>query len=150
MSRSTRRAVAGRGATDVGRLGRLVAAAGFASAAAGAAALVVVRSQLAAEKVVIPASARWLPGRPVRGPVTAFAQADAIRRIALTATGGRTYGELDEDDPSAREAMDASLLRASLFTSILAFGMAVAQVALGAVLVAIGAALTKIGRRLPD
>lgn len=135
-------------ADDVAWLGRLVSAAGLASIAAGAATWLAIRLQLAAERIVIPDSAPWLAGRTVRGPATAFAEAEAIRRIALAATGGRTYGELDEDDPLAPTAMNASLLRASLFTSILAFGMAAAQVAAGAILVAIGTALRSAGRRL--
>lgn len=139
-----------RGATDVALLGRLVTGAGVASAVVGAAVWVVVRSQLADERIVIPGSSRWLPGRTVRGPLTAMAEAEAIRQTALAATEGRTYGELDEDDPAAEMAMNASLLRASLFTSVLAFGVAAAQVAVGAALVAVGVALTGAGRRLPQ
>lgn len=137
-----------RGATDVALLGRLVTGAGVASAVAGAAGWVIVRSQLAEERIVIPGSSRWLPGKTVKGPLTAFAEAEAIRHIALAATEGRTYGELAEDDPVAQTAMNASLLRASLFTSILAFGVAAAQMGVGAALVAVGAALTSTGRRL--
>jgi hypothetical protein len=138
-----------REAVDVELLGRLVAGAGVASALAGGAAWLTIRSQLVAEKIAIPDSAAVLPGRRVTGPVTAYAEADAIRRVALAATHGRTYGELDEDDPLAEMAVHASLLRASLFTSVLAFGIAGAEMALGAVLVAIGTALTRIARRLP-
>ena len=130
-------------------VGRLVAGVGIASALTGTAAWLTVRSQLAAERIQIPAAARWLPGQRVTGPVTAMAQADAIRRTAAAATGGRTYGELPEDDPLAELALNASLLRASLFTSVLAFGVAAAQMGIGAVLVVIGAALTSAGRRLP-
>lgn len=138
-----------RGATDVALWGRLVTGAGVASAVAGGAAWLTIRSQLAAERIVIPGSSRWLPGRTVRGPITAMAQAEAIRSTASAATGGRTYGELEADDPVAVMAMNASLLRASLFTSVLAFGVAGAQVAIGAVLVAVGTALSSAARRLP-
>lgn len=137
-----------RGATDVALWGMLVASAGAASAVAGGAAWLAIRSQLAAERIVIPDSSPWLPGRAVTGPMTAFAEAEFIRRTALEATGGRTYGELNADDPMAKTAMDASLLRASLFTSVLAFGVAAAQVAFGAVLVGVGAALSSAARRL--
>jgi hypothetical protein len=82
--------------------------------------------------------------------VTALAQAEAIRRIALAATDGRTYGQLDADDAVADMAMHASLLRGSLFTSVLAFGVAAAEIALGAVLLAIGASLPRLHRRLAD
>jgi hypothetical protein len=139
-----------RGSADVVLLGRLVMGAGVASAVTGAAGWVIVRSQLAAERIVVPGSSRWLPGRTVKGPLTALAESEAIRQIALAATEGRTYGELEEDDPAAQMAMNASLLRASLFTSVLAFGVAAAQVAVGAALVVVGVALTAAGRELPD
>ena len=105
---------------QVEALGWLVTGAGAVSCAAGIGAWLTVRSQLAAERIVVAGSAPWLAGCPVKGPFTAFAQAEAIRRTALTATGGRTYGELDATDPSAEMAMNASLLRSSLFTSVLA------------------------------
>jgi hypothetical protein len=123
-------------------LGRCVTAAGIVEMFIGAAAWVVVSRRLADEKIVIPASARWLPNRTVRDPLTAFEEAETVRRITLKATGGRSYGEMAEDDPMARMALDASLIRSSLFTAILAFGMAAMQAALGVVFVAIGRALT--------
>ena len=133
---------------EVEALGWLVTGAGAVSCAAGIGAWLTVRSQLAAERIVVAGSAPWLAGCPVKGPFTAFAQAEAIRRTALTATGGRTYGELDATDPSAEMAMNASLLRSSLFTSVLAFGVAAAQVGLGAALAATGVAIGRAGRRL--
>jgi hypothetical protein len=48
----------------------------------------------------------------------------------------------------AEMALNASLLRSSLFTSVLAFGVAGAQVGIGAVLVAVGAGLARTGRML--
>jgi hypothetical protein len=123
-------------------LARLVIASGFVSVGSGMIAWMVVRSQIAAERIVIPESAPHLPGRVVEGPFSAYAEAHAIQRGALAATGGKTYGEIEEGHPSARVALDASLLRASLFTSILAFGVAALQVAFGAVLVVIGTALS--------
>jgi hypothetical protein len=136
------------GAGRIVMLGRLVAGTGAATALAGAVAWATVRAQLAAERIVVPASAPWFGGQTVRGPHTAFAQAEVIRRTAAKATGGRTYGEMDADDPMAEMALNASLLRSSLFTSVLAFGVAGAQVGIGAVLVAVGAGLARTGRML--
>jgi hypothetical protein len=130
-------------------LARLVSAAGLAGVASGAMAWLVVRSQLADERIVVAGSAPHLAGHAVRGPLTAFEQANAIKQTALGATGGRTYGELEADDPNAAMAKDASLLRASLFTSILSFGMAALQAAVGAVLLVIGAALRRVSDRDP-
>lgn len=133
---------------EVELLGWMVAGAGAVSCAAGVGAWLTIRSQLAAERIVVADSAPWLAGCPVKGPFTAFAQAEAIRRTALTATGGRTYGQMESDDPGAEMAMNASLLRSSLFTSVLAFGVAAAQVGLGAALAATGLAIGRAGRRL--
>lgn len=122
-------------------LGRFVTAAGIVEILVGAAVWAVVSRRLADERIVVPGSARWFPNRTVRDPLTAFEEAEVVRRITLKATGGRTYGEMTEDDPKARMALDASLIRSSLFTAILAFGMAATQVALGAVFVIVGKAL---------
>lgn len=123
-------------------LGRFVTAAGIVEMLVGAAAWTLVSRRLADEKIVVPASARWFPNKTVRDPLTAFEEAEVVRQITLKATGGRTYGEMAADDPMSRMALDASLIRSSLFTAILAFGMAATQVALGAVFVVIGRALT--------
>jgi hypothetical protein len=142
--------ITSQGAARVTMLGRLVAGTGAATALAGAAAWITVRAQLGAERIVVPPSAPWFGGQVVRGPHTAFAQAEAIRRTAARATGGRTYGEMQADDPMAEMALNASLLRSSLFTSVLAFGVAAAQVGIGAVLVAVGAGLARTGRMLEE
>ncbi|HEX6130082.1 MAG TPA: aromatic ring-opening dioxygenase LigA [Candidatus Limnocylindria bacterium] len=133
---------------EVQALGWMVAGAGAVSCVAGVGAWLTIRSQLAAERIVVAGSAPWLAGCPVKGPLTALAQAEAIRRTTLNATGGRTYGQMESDDPNAEMAMNASLLRSSLFTSILAFGVAAAQVGLGAALTATGVAIGRAGRRL--
>jgi hypothetical protein len=121
-------------------LGRFLTAVGIVEMLVGAVAWVMVSRRLADEKIVVPGSARWLPNRTVRDPLTAFAEAEVVRGITLNATGGRTYGQMAEDDPKSRMALDASLIRSSLFTAILAFGMAATQVALGVVFVVIGRA----------
>ena len=50
--------------------------------------------------------------------------AETIKLNALAATAGRTYGELGPEDPAAETARQASLIRSSLYTSVLAFGVA--------------------------
>lgn len=124
-------------------LGRLVTAAGIVQTLAGAAAWMAVRSQLSGERIVVPSSAQRLANRPVRGPLTAFEQAEVVRRIALKATDGKSYGEMAEDDPLARMALEAALIRSSLLTSVLAFGMAGSQIAVGALFVAVGRAVSR-------
>ena len=123
----------------------VVTGAGCAGVLGGLAAWLTVRSQLAGEQIVVPPGAARLGGRPVKGPLTAYAEADYIRGVALKATGGRPYGALPDGDPAGPMARDASLLRASLFTSILAFGVAAAGMAVGLVLIVAGRGLARAG-----
>jgi hypothetical protein len=134
----------GAGSVGVAVLARLITGAGAVSAVSGTAAWLTVRSQLFRERIVVPQSATTLAGRTVTGPLSALAEAEAIRRAALVATEGRTYSELGQDDPAAQMAMNASLLRSSLMSSVLAFGLASTQIAVGAVLMAIGTALSRL------
>lgn len=137
------------GGTDRAKLlARVVSGAGIVGIIGGLGAWLLIRSQLAGERIVVPESSTMFPGKRVRGPLTAYAEAAFIQKGALKATGGRTYGEMPEGDPAAAMAKEASLMRASLFTSILAFGVAAAGMAVGLVLLIVGRALAVIpGRR---
>jgi hypothetical protein len=108
----------------------------------------VVRGQLSDEKIVVSEDAPFLGGWDVDGPFTAYAQAEAINDHALEASGGLTYAELGQDDPTRQTVMTASFLRASLFTSVVAFGVAFFAFGLGIVLILIGWALLRIERTL--
>ncbi|TFC52172.1 aromatic ring-opening dioxygenase LigA [Cryobacterium sp. TMT1-21] len=90
-----------------------------------------VSSQLGEENITVAEDASFLAGAPVVGPFSAFAQADIINHRAMKASGGKTYAQLEQDDPTRPTVMTASLLRASLFTSILAFGVSVFATAIG-------------------
>ena len=76
-------------------------------------------------------------------PWEAWFQADIINTHALEATDGQTYAELDQDDERRGTVMTASFLRASLFTSVVAFGVALLVVGIGVVFILIGWALRK-------
>ena len=135
MARSTGRA---------GVVGIVVAVVGVIFAVAGVVTWFVVADQLAAEKITVSKDADMLAGQDVTGPFTAYAQAQVINKHAPEATGGKTYAELDKEDPARTTAMQASFLRASLFTSVVAFGVAALAVVLGIVLVLIGWALRSL------
>jgi len=107
-----------------------------------------VRDQLAAEKIVVSEAAPFLGGWAVDGPLTAYAEAAAINDHALEASGGLTYAELDREDPTRETVMTASFLRASLFTSVVAFGVAFFAFGIGIVLILIGWALLRVERSL--
>ncbi|RYP81515.1 aromatic ring-opening dioxygenase LigA [Nocardioides guangzhouensis] len=98
---------------------------------------IVVSTTLADQKITTSGDA-CLPDRDVKGPFTAYCQADVIDKHVKEATGGKTYAELAQDDPKRETAMTGSFLQASLFTSVVAFGVAFMAVGVGAVFVLIG------------
>ena len=124
-----------------GTIGLVVMVAGVIFAVAGVVTWFVVADQLAAENITVSEDAEFLAGQDVTGPFTAYAEAQVINKHALDATGGKTYAELDREDPARTTAMQASFLRASLFTSVVAFGVAALATVLGILLVLIGWAL---------
>lgn len=122
-------------------VGLLVMIAGVVLVVAGGTTWFVVRDQLVAENITISEDAAMFAGQTVDGPVDAYVQADVINKHALEASGGKTYAELDQDDPVRATVMNASFLRSSLFTSVIAFGVAALAVGLGAVFLLLGWAL---------
>ena len=82
----------------------------------------------------------------VNGPLTAYAQADVIQKHALEAGNGKTYAQLDQKDPARDTVMTASFLRASLFTSVVSFGVAALAAVLGVMLFLIGWSLRSLAR----
>lgn len=127
-------------------IGLVVIVAGVVFAVAGVVTWFVVADQLAAEHITVSEDARFLAGTEVNGPFAAYSQAQVINKHALEATGGKTYAELDREDPARQTAMQASFLRSSLFTSVVAFGVAALATVLGILLVLIGWALRGLGR----
>lgn len=113
---------------------------------AGAATWVEVRTQLKAENIVVADDAAHFAGQRVDDPLTAMAQANIINKHALEMSGGKTYAELPRDDPKRATVMNASFLRASLFTSVVAFGVAAMALGVGLVFILVGAALMKLGK----
>jgi len=126
----------------------LVIIGGVIMSVAGAITWVVVTNQLSDEKIVVSDDADNFAGDDVDGPFTAYAQADIINQHALEDTDGQTYAQLDQDDPRRETVMTASFLRASLFTSVVAFGVAFFAFGLGLVLIVIGFALLRVDKSL--
>lgn len=106
-----------------------------------------VSSQLADENIVVPDDANCQAGADVTGPYSAYCMADIINHHALNATGGLTYSEMERDDPLRATAMNASFLRSSLFTSVVAFGIAGMAFAIGVLFVLLGGAVSSYERR---
>lgn len=108
---------------------------------------VLVSSTLADQNITTPDDA-CLPGREVAGPFTAYCQAEIIEKHAMESTGGLTYAELDREDPLRNVAMNASFLQASLFTSVLAFGVAAMAFGMGVIFILIGLGMRDVKEQL--
>ena len=130
----------------VSLLGTLVIIAGLILGLAGAGTWALVQDSLADEQITVSEDAARFAGEPVDGPLTAYYEADIIEKHALEASGGKTYAELDREDPVRETVMNGSFLRASLFTSVVSFGVAAMAMGLGIVFVLIGAALRMVAR----
>ncbi|HNV40415.1 MAG TPA: aromatic ring-opening dioxygenase LigA, partial [Ornithinibacter sp.] len=126
--------------------GIIIAVIGAIMFVGGASTWVLIQNQLSAENIVVAEDASFLAGDNVNGPFSAYAQAQIINEHALDASGGKTYAELDREDPVRAVVMNGSFLRASLFTSVLAFGVSAMAMGLGLVQVLGGVALHKLGR----
>jgi hypothetical protein len=124
----------------------LIMVAGLILLGAGVATWFTVRDQLADEHITVSEDADHFAGDKVDGPFTAYSEAETIEKHALEASGGLTYAELPQDDPRRQTIMTASFLRASLFTSVVAFGVAALAAGLGVVFILLGLALLSIYR----
>ncbi|GAA5036882.1 aromatic ring-opening dioxygenase LigA [Microbacterium fluvii] len=125
-------------------VGTLAIIAGVVLIVAGVIAWILVSSQLRAENITVPDDAAAFQGQTVAGPFTAYVQADIIQHHALEASGGKTYAELAQDDPVRATMMNASFLRASLFTSVVAFGVSALVIGMGILAILIGWALRRL------
>ncbi len=105
-----------------------------------------VSNHLADANITVSDDANHFAGDTVDGPLTAYEEASVINRHALEATGGLTYAELGRDDPLRETAMTAAFLRASLFTSVVSFGVALMAAGIGLVLLFTGWALLALNR----
>lgn len=127
-----------------------------------------VRDELVAQNITTPDDAS-IPGVLVRDAATAESMAEIIDRHALESTGGRTYAEmgrfltpdgadtsdeaealLDDDgnpvaNPLRNMAFQASTLRTSLYTSVMAFNVADLVIGLGLMIAVLGVAIGGLG-----
>ena len=143
-------------------VGILSIVAGIVMIVAGALTWGTVTSQLQAERITVPGDSQFMGGafknKEVGGPLTAFAQAEAINMHAMKASEGKTYAELgalvteNKDNPEVAEkyqaqrntVMNGSFLRASLFSSVIAYGVSALVMGLGLIIGLMGWAFTTI------
>jgi len=131
-------------ATVVRWVGLISLLAAIVMIVAGGAVWGVVTSQLKAEEITVSEDADFMPGAAVEGPFSAYAQAAVINKHALAASEGKTYAQLEQDDPTRATVMNASFLRASLFTSVVSYGVSALVMGLGLLFGLIGYALISI------
>jgi hypothetical protein len=122
-------------------LGLLVIIAGAVLVVAGVITYIAVSSKLSDQEIAVSDDAAHFAGQKVTQPWQAYAEANTIAKHATAIAGGKTYAQLPADDPNRQTVMIASFLQASLFTSVVAFGLAVMAVGLGVVFILIGMAL---------
>jgi len=125
-------------------IGMITVIAGIVMIVLGLGVWVVVSQTLSAEEITVSEDASMFAGQHVAGPFTAYAQAEVIDKHATEMAGGKTYAQLDQDDPVRDSVMDASFLRASLFTSVVAFGVCALVIGLGIMFILLGSALRKL------
>jgi ABC-type sugar transport system permease subunit len=121
--------------------------AGVVMIVAGSVTYYIVHRELADEHIVVSDDADNFAGKSVEGPFTAYSQAMVIKEHASEIADGQTYAQLAQDDPRRESVMDASFLRASLFTSVVAFGVAVLVIGLGLLFILVGLAIWALDRR---
>jgi len=124
---------------------------------------------------ITPENPGRLAKKDVAGPFTAYAQANAINEHALEGAQGKTYAQIGKDATALKDklkaagasdadiatnadvmalaatrtnTMNGSVLRASLFTSVVAFGVAALVIGLGVVFMLLGFALMKVSNTM--
>lgn len=113
----------------------------------GVATWFVVSNTLAEQNITVSDDAPCLAGDEVNGPFSAYCEARIIDQHALESTGGLRYAELDREDPLRQVAATASYLQASLFTSVVAFGVAGMAILAGLLFVLIGLGIKDVATR---
>ncbi|BCR81783.1 hypothetical protein [Arachnia rubra] len=113
--------------------------AGVLMIVSGAFAWGLTSTQLASENITVANDAPAFGGSKVAGPLTAFYQAEAVKKHTMAASEGLTYAELGTKVEEAKASGDTAtaeklqtarnmvetgnFVRSSLFTSVMAFGV---------------------------
>ncbi len=100
-----------------------------------------VRDSVVSENIITSEDAR-IPNVLVDNADKAKAEADVIEMHYLEITGGKTYADLDRDDPNRETAFRAVQLRTSLNLAVMGFkvsdlviGMSIFMIVMGATLI---------------
>jgi hypothetical protein len=108
---------------------------------------ILVSTTLGEQNITVSDDASCLGGDEVNGPFSAYCEAKVIEKHALDSTGGKTYAELDREDPLRQVAQNAAFLQSSLFTSVVAFGVAGMAMLVGILFILIGMGIRDVAMR---
>jgi hypothetical protein len=103
-----------------------------------------VRDTLAEERIITSEDAE-IPLAEVDSAAEAKAQAEIIRVHALEASGGKTYSEMDRDDPARATYLNSVTLRTALMESYMAFKIADLVTGIGAIVILLGLSHVALG-----
>jgi hypothetical protein len=79
-----------------------------------------------------------IPNAKVDDADTAEAQADVIEAHVLEITGGKTYAELDRDDPNRPTVLNSVSLRTALNVAVMGFKISDLVTGMGAFMIVVG------------
>ncbi|HIW90144.1 MAG TPA: hypothetical protein H9870_00525 [Candidatus Corynebacterium avicola] len=121
--------------------GLLVGLIGVLFIVGGAVGWFTVKSELADEQITVAEDAEHFAGEKADGPFSAYSQADTVKKHVLESTGGKTYAELEQDDPVRDMALQGSTVRSALMTSVISFGVSALAFGAGVAFVIAGVGL---------
>ena len=108
---------------------------------------ILVSNTLGDQQITVSDDASCLAGDEVNGPFSAYCEAKVIEAHTLEATGGLHYSELDREDPLRTTAANSAFLQSSLFTSVVAFGVAGMAILIGVLFTLIGLGIRDVAGR---
>ncbi len=97
-----------------------------------------VRDSIVSENIITSEDAS-IPNVLVDNAAKAKAEADVIEVHYLEITGGKTYSELDRDDPNRETAFRAVQLRTSLNLAVMGFKVSDLVIGMGVFMIVVGA-----------
>lgn len=97
-----------------------------------------VRDSIVSENIITSEDSR-IPNVLVDNAAKAKAEADVIEVHYLEITGGKTYADLDRDDPNRETAFRAVQLRTSLNLAVMGFKVSDLVIGMGVFMIVVGA-----------
>ena len=97
-----------------------------------------VHDTLVAERITTSEDAS-IPKAPVDDAATAQAQSDVIKTHVMETTEGKTYSEMDREDPARATYLNSVSLRTALNLAVMGFKVSDLVIGMGAFIIVVGA-----------